>query len=326
MPNSVSVNICRPTLRGVDDCSVENSWFPLWLIARHQQLTIEDKPQILFFGDIGNGEHLLFPARTIRIFLTGENIAPNWREADYALTHQRLWNKRHWRSPLWRHFYDPGYTHVERDFSIIRKRVDRFCNFIYSNSSAKNRIEFFERLNFRKPVDSGGRLLNNVGSPIVDKKAYLARCKFTIAFENESHPGYATEKIIEPLLMGSIPIYWGDPQIEDDFNPDCLINVHRFRDFDAVIEHVLEVDNNIELWKRYVTAPIFRNNTIPDNLSNSAYITFINNALKQGPQVHPFNRAIQSLNTRFAFAKKHLQDLTSKQLKRFSRYFKVAFR
>ena len=296
MKPELSVNICRPTLRGVGDRPVENSWFPLWMLNRHFQLKVEDPPRLLLYGDVGNGEHLLYPSDTIRIFLTGENIQANWDEADYALTHERIWNERHWRVPLWRHFYDPGHTHVERDFSVIQGRVDRFCNFIYSNERAKERIEFFHRLNARKPVDSGGRVLNNIGGPVADKRAYVARCKFTIAFENESHQGYATEKIIEPLLMGSIPIYWGDPGIEEDFNPDCLINVHKFRSFDEVIERILEIDGSDELWRKYVTSPIFAKNTMPQALSDQAVLAFMERIQRSGARISSSRRAAQRLS------------------------------
>lgn len=295
-----TVNICRPTLRGVNDRPAENSWFPLWLVNRYQTLDVAARPNILFYGDVGNGEHLNYPPTTIRVFLTGENIQPNWAEADYALTHERIWNDRHWRSPLWRHFFDPGHTHVERDFSIVKSRVDRFCNFIYSNDRAKERIDFFHKLNEKKTVDSGGRLLNNIGGPVTDKRAYLARCKFTIAFENESHPGYATEKIIEPLLMGSIPIYWGDPHIEEDFNPDCLINVHNFQNFDQVINHVMEIDQNENLWKQYVSAPIFRNNEIPQKLSNDAFYEFFQHIIKRGAVIPASQKRAQRLRLWFA--------------------------
>jgi hypothetical protein len=298
MKPELSVNICRPTLRGAGDCPVENSWFPLWLLNRHFQLKVENPPRLLFYGDVGHGEHLLYPADTIRIFLTGENIQANWAEADYALTHERVWNERHWRAPLWRHFYDPGYTHVERDFHVVQARVDRFCNFIYSNDRAQERIEFFHKLNARKPVDSCGRVLNNIGGPVADKRAYLARCKFTIAFENESHPGYATEKIIEPLLMGSIPIYWGDPGIEEDFNPDCLINVHRFRTFDDVIQRVLEIDADVSLWQQYVSAPLFRDNRLPEVLTNDAYQTFVQRINQRGPQLSAWKRSLQKCSFR----------------------------
>jgi hypothetical protein len=137
---------------------------------------------------------------------------------------------------------------------------------------------------------------------VTDKRAYLARCKFTIAFENESSLGYATEKILEPLLMGSIPIYWGDPAIEEDFNPACLINAHRFPDFESLINYVLEVDRNESLWRNYVTAPIFRNNCLPECLSNEAFCAFIDRAADSGPQISAAVRFKQRCKKRLANA------------------------
>lgn len=293
----VSINICRPTLRGVaPDTPPEESWFPLWMLKRHFNFQVDDSPDFLFYGDVGNGEQFRYPTRTIRIFLTGENIPPNWKEADYALTHERLWNERHWRVPLWRHWYDPESTIPDRDFGAVRKRVDRFCNFIYSNDKATERIEFFEKLNQRKPVDSGGRVRNNLGGPVDDKIGRVRRSKFTIAFENESHPGYATEKIIEPLLHGSIPIYWGDPQIEEDFNPDCLINIHRFPDFDSAIEEVLRIDADDELWEKYVRAPIFANNRIPKKLADDAIVSFLRSIFyTRQPKISRSQRFLQKV-------------------------------
>lgn len=69
------------------------------------------------------------------------------------------------------------------------------------------------------------------------KRAFLSRYKFTVAFENSSAPGYHTEKILDPMLVGSIPIYWGDREIESVFNPASFIHVAElqappFRAFD----------------------------------------------------------------------------------------------
>jgi hypothetical protein len=256
-PSVISLNLCRPTLRGIGETPPEQSWFPVWMLCRHMRFRWDEQPDFLIYGDIENGKHLLYPARTIRIFVTGENVPPNWEEADYALTHERIWSERHWRVPFWRHSYDTAYTRPVRDFSIVKTKVNRFCNFICSNDRAQERIAFFDLLGQYKRVDSGGGVRNNLGHRIADKIDFISRCKFTIAFENESHAGYATEKIIQPLLQGSIPIYWGDPTIEQDFNPECLINVHRFKDFDAVIEEVIRIDQDDRLWKKIRNRPDF---------------------------------------------------------------------
>ena len=141
--------------------------------------------------------------------------------------------------------------------------------------------------------------MNNVGGPVRDKRSYISRCKFTIAFENESHPGYATEKILEPLLMGSIPIYWGDPEIEEDFNPDCFVSVHRFKNFEGVVEEVIRIDQDESLWEKYVTAPIFRNGTLPEKLTDEAIIAFCERIFEERKsQIGLARKSIQKLQER----------------------------
>lgn len=130
--------------------------------------------------------------------------------------------------------------------------------------------------------------------PVQDKYDLVNRSKFTIAFENESEPGYATEKIIQPLLAGSIPIYWGDPTIEQDFNPDAFVNVHRFGSFEAAVEEVIRIDQDDARWEKYVTAPIFKNDTIPVELSDEAIIGFFDRMFtRRRSHVSPLKKTVQ---------------------------------
>ena len=148
---------------------------------------------------------------------------------------------------------------------------------MYSNPNAKERIAFFKVLSKYKKVDSVGSVLNNNGNVYIkDKMEFINTYKFTIAFENSSYPGYSTEKLIQPLLQGSIPIYWGDTEIERDINPDCFINTHNFDCFEDVLTRIKEIDNDDVLWKKYITAPIFKNNEMPVHLKEEKFINFFN--------------------------------------------------
>lgn len=271
---AVTIGFCKPTLRGIGRTNPEQSWYAERMLSRFFDLRYSERPDFLIYGDAGTGEHLDYPSSTIRIFVTGENVAPDWEEADYALTHERVYSDRHWRVPLHRHWYDTTCTRPVRDFDLVRSRVTRFCNFIYSNERAAERIAFFDLLSQYRRVDSGGNVRNNLGFRVEDKNAFMASSKFTIAFENESADGYSTEKIIQPLLHGSIPIYWGDPSIDLDFNPDCFVNAHRFPSFEAVVDEVRRIDQDDDLWRRYVTAPVFRNGVMPRELSDDAIAGF----------------------------------------------------
>ena len=90
-----------------------------------------------------------------------------------------------------------------------------------------------------------------------DKLQYIKRYKFTIAFENQTSPGYVTEKILHAFLVKSIPIYWGDPDVTEYFNPESFINCHAFHNFDEVIQYIKEVDSNERLYYKHLFSPPF---------------------------------------------------------------------
>ena len=101
-----------------------------------------------------------------------------------------------------------------------------FCSFLYSNEKARERIDFFHRLSEVGRVDSGGKVLNNIGYRVEDKLKFYGKYKFSIAFENSQFPGYTTEKILHAFMANTVPIYWGNPLVGNDFNPDSFINCH----------------------------------------------------------------------------------------------------
>ncbi|MES2535063.1 MAG: glycosyltransferase family 10 [Pseudomonadota bacterium] len=61
-----------------------------------------------------------------------------------------------------------------------------------------------------------------------DKAELIVQYKYAVCFENMAYPGYVTEKILDCLSAGVIPIYLGAPDITDFINSDAFID---FRDF-----------------------------------------------------------------------------------------------
>jgi hypothetical protein len=133
----------------------------------------------------------------------------------------------------------------------------KFCSFVVSNAGKKKtqrRVDFFHTLSEYKKVDSGGRYLNNIGGPLAagsaSKIKFLSEYKFNIAFENKSKPGYTTEKIVEAFLAGTVPIYWGNPRIAEEFNPESFVDATSFKnDFDLV-QYVRELDEDESLYRK----------------------------------------------------------------------------
>ena len=136
----------------------------------------------------------------------------------------------------------------EIDFDKIKNEKTRFCNFVFSNPNAPLRNQLFYDLSDYKQVDSGGRALNNTGYAVSDKLEFINNYKFTICYENSEYPGYTTEKIVHPKMKNSIPIYWGNPEVSRDWNTKSFINAYDFSTMDELIEYVIKVDNDDDLY------------------------------------------------------------------------------
>ncbi len=203
-------------------------------------------PDILFYSYKGK-EFLKY--RCNRVFFTGENIRPRLSDCDYALCFDFAANPRIIRLPLYVLYKGFEKLIVPKNIDNIIAQKNKFCSFIVSNKYAPKRIEFFNKLSKYKKVDSGGRYLNNIGYNIDDKLEFLNPYKFDIAFENSSYPGYTTEKIMQPMVAGSIPVYWGNPLVDRDFNSKSFINWHDYGSDEAVIEKIIELDTNEDKYR-----------------------------------------------------------------------------
>ncbi len=62
-------------------------------------------------------------------------------------------------------------------------------------------------------------------TPIHDKFDGLFPCKYALAIENYSTENYWTEKLADSLLSWCLPFYWGAPNLEEYFSPECFIRI-----------------------------------------------------------------------------------------------------
>jgi hypothetical protein len=236
-----------------------NNFFYNLLIERYD-VVISEKPDLLFYSVYGSA-HIKYGCT--KILYTGEPQKPDFILCDFAFSYDYPINKRNYRLPLYALYGDMTKL-IGRDVNAeeIMKKKKKFCCFIVSNDACSVRNDFFHRLSKYKPVDSGGRVLNNIGGPVGNKLEFIKDYKFVIAFESKSYPGYTSEKIYEPLTQNCIPIYWGDPMVHNDFNTSCFINCHDYPSFEHVVNRIVEIDNDDELYMQYLSEPVFRNNEL----------------------------------------------------------------
>ena len=259
----------------------------------YEPIIDNDNPDILFYSVFGNNHLNYTNTNLIKIWFSGENWGlPNFNECNFALSGYYIDDERHFRFPLYvkyaRNYINHGiymkqYSDLSqsKDINKITPKT-KFCNFIYSNcdpnrEGTKLRHQFFNELSKYKKVDSGGGCLNNMGQRVEHKIPFMSEYKFSIAMENSNQfngvYGYTTEKIFEPMLANSIPIYWGNPEISKEFNTKSFINFHDYNTIDDVINKIIELDNNDKLYEEYLQQPFVTDyENSPLNLNN--IITF----------------------------------------------------
>jgi len=242
------------------------------ILKHYYDIEICSKPDFLIYSVFGK-DHLNY--NCVRILYSGENRGVDFTECDYAFTSDHNPDPRHYRLPFYIYCYPPErFVKPDLDYSQLTER--KFCSFIVSNPGGKVRNRFYSLLSKYKTIDSGGKYRNNIGYRVPDKEAFIKDYKFNIAFENRSYPGYTTEKIVEPLVMNTIPIYWGNPLIHLDFNPQAFVNYHSFQSEKELIRHIIEVDNNPELYLQYLQAPWCKDNHLPVQFMPQAILSRFN--------------------------------------------------
>jgi hypothetical protein len=83
----------------------------------------------------------------------------------------------------------------------------------------RRRIRFVEQLLALSPMPRFGRGFHD----LPDKWDGLAPFRYSVAIENSRHDHYWTEKIADCFLAGTVPIYWGAPNIKDYFPEESMI-------------------------------------------------------------------------------------------------------
>lgn len=252
--------------------AIEN-YFTTLLSERYTIVRDDKDPDYLIFGDRNFGEKNRWydPARCIKIFYTGENERPHNYKCHFSISFDHdEYDGKNYRLPLWVIYdFDNHARNTSNTSNIDRQPYDLigkkdFCSFVVKNPNCQKRNEWFHRLNAYKPVASGGPLFNNIGyilprgdQSVEAKFDFLNSYKFNLCFENSSYPGYVTEKLYDALCAKTIPIYWGSPSVETDFNPKAFLNWHDYGDDDAFFEAIKKIDENPDLYEEMYMEPMF---------------------------------------------------------------------
>ncbi len=210
----------------------------------------------------------------VRVFITGENISPCMDDYEFAIAFSFMNADGYIRVPNYvfrANYYGYSLENLCKpdNYEEMLEKKNRFCNFIYKQSyNERNRI--FRLVSEIDHVDCAGRLFNNMNGytvPIgIEKLNFMRKYKFTLAVENSFSPGYTTEKLVEAMLSGSIPIYYGDPLVGKVFNTKSFINYADYKSDKDFLNAIRELHYDDDKYKAMLAEPWLINNKLPDHM------------------------------------------------------------
>ena len=257
-----------------------------------------NNPDLLIYCVFGNPNNAISKHKCKVAFFASEKVLVGTNPlkkvvvenypCDFSISYDEE-SKTNIQCPLWVTYLDyknpedPYYYKVTTQERTFHHK-DKYCNFIFGNPAIgySPRFDFFKFLSKKRQVHSAGRFANNIGYSIgnskEDKLNYIKNFVFTIAFENAYDEVYMTEKLLHPLLMSSIPIYWGGKAASSHFNSKTFIDaVNRpFEEIETEMNELLEdKDRIIEM----CTIPIFEK--FPEQFLPETIATKIMNQLER---------------------------------------------
>jgi hypothetical protein len=183
---------------------------------------------------------------------------------------------------------DISYLHEVSDFlrpknpDLLLTLKNKSCAFIASSPRGR-RMDFIPKLLKVMSVDCAGKLYNNVPQvpgrgDQINKIEFLQDYKMNVCFENESYPGYTTEKIVHSMFANCLPIYWGSSSVDQDFNVDSFINANGMTD-EQLIDVMMKYDAHCDLYVHTMSQPWFKDNQVPSHVMPKNVLAFIERAL-----------------------------------------------
>lgn len=232
------------------------------ILKKHFNILIDKKKPDVVFHSLFGGFKESSKYNCKKIQFIGENSRPH-PGSDFSISFD-VHSEKNYQLPLWQAFILKKPEYLDRLFNRVNhSKFVRFAAFVVSNPNNFLRNSAFYQLNNYKRVHSYGRYLTN-DSMLVDysKGKYWRDAKdsfftinphkFMIAFENNAYPHYTTEKLMDAFLVGSMPIYNGDPKVKEVFNEKAFIIQNT-----SWIDVIKKMDEDPELFEDKYHQPIF---------------------------------------------------------------------
>ena len=231
----------------------------------------------------GEGPESLIPYDTNKTFIiifTGENTSGDgnkhwvrWKYENVSklinvgayIGFDRDERGSKFRVPLWMVFNDFYKKHESKAYQFVKSNTflntrpllsrQKYLTMIYSHGEnfrndyyiicVKSGIPVVCPGKFRHNEDSLIRLENSGVEKYAAKHLYISNFLFNLCSENSNTDGYCTEKLLQCIFAGCIPIYWGDFVNEEIFNQNRIIRANT-ADLETVQESIYSIQKLLQ--------------------------------------------------------------------------------
>jgi hypothetical protein len=241
------------------------------------EVVIDQKNPDVVFHSIFNRMQDTPKYKCKKVLILAENWRPERFGSDYSISFDPH-SETNFRLPLWQIYWLLWPELKDRLFNRVRHdSFERFCAFTVSNPSNPTRNSHFDMLSSYQKVHSYGKVrTNDMGLIQASNGIYWRDAKdqffrenphkFMMAYENTAYPGYCTEKLMDAFLAGSLPIYWGDPRIVEDWNLRAFMNIPKMGG--TWLEAIKILDTDRGQFEEMYNAPVFLDYQKEKHLNN----------------------------------------------------------
>lgn len=167
--------------------------------------------------------------------------------------------------------YAGALFHNGRNYHVSRRKDNDTLVYWSSSRCLADRNRLAKSLLSLLPHHSFGKCLNNVGGPDMALSFYpecandaslkpkwwdhlhcaMSHYKFVLAIENTWTESYVTEKLFYALDSGSVPIYFGAPNVLDFVPPHSIIDGNKFKSIEELASYVKYLANDPVAYAEY---------------------------------------------------------------------------
>ena len=203
---------------------------------------LEHENFIFYFPSFTNKSSLVYKSWQSRDILVMVAANKFWKIKEFTIIGEIKQYLRLFRDKFKRNYYTyPPKIYSEKQ--LHDKRLELIEYFTKSNILDLYGNGWNNLTNLPKKYHFLTKKLNPKFSK--DKLETISNYRFSLCIENMIFPGYVTEKIIDCLKCGVIPIYLGAPDIEDYIPENLFIDLRSFHDYETLENYLINFSDNL---------------------------------------------------------------------------------